>query len=113
MCHNYHGEATGKIDLETKYETEERRESCKKKDIDISITKTRKISDTEKVFQDTIFEKLFSKWVNTACSDCVLTMPSSEDMAFYASQGAVCRNTLFFLSQAAKTCLGNGVEKNF
>lgn len=54
MCHNYHGEATGKIDLETKYETEEHRESCKKKDIDMSITKTRKISDTEKVFQDTI-----------------------------------------------------------
>ena len=53
----------------------------------------------EKVFQDTFFEKLFSKWVDTACSDCVLTKPSSEDMAFYASQGAVCSNTLFFPSQ--------------
>ena len=82
MCHNYHGEETGKIDLETKYETEERRESCKKKDIDMSITKTRKISHTEKVFQDTIEVRNWK--IEHTCPEC-----GDKWFSFHSSRNVV------------------------
>lgn len=47
-----------------------------------------------RVYQETILENRISKWINSPCSDCVLTKQCSEEMAFPVVHGANCSNSL-------------------